>query len=108
MQERQYLSVIMLGPNNTEILKAISHLMAEHSCQMVNCHAITQGELYNFSFLLAGDGLRHHRHTRRAYPWRDGLQRARVQYVFHGANHHRIAVGVMSPRWGASFLFRFS
>jgi len=55
MQERQYLSVIMLGPNNTEILKAVSHLVAEHSCQMMNCHVISQGELYSFSFLLSGD-----------------------------------------------------
>jgi glycine cleavage system transcriptional repressor len=55
MQERQYLSVIMLGPNNTEILKTVSHLIAQHGCQMVNGHAVTQGELYSFSFLLAGD-----------------------------------------------------
>lgn len=55
MQEKQYLSVIMLSPNHTEILKAVSHLVAEHGCQMANCHIIAQGELYNLSFLLSGD-----------------------------------------------------
>jgi glycine cleavage system transcriptional repressor len=55
MQERQYLSVMMLGPNNSEILKTVSLLVAQHGCQIVNSHIISQGEHYHFSFFLSGE-----------------------------------------------------
>jgi glycine cleavage system transcriptional repressor len=55
MQTKQYLSVMMLGPDNSEILKTVSFLIVQHDCQMVNCHILSQGELYQVNFLLSGE-----------------------------------------------------
>jgi glycine cleavage system transcriptional repressor len=55
MQEHQYLSIIAQSSLNTEILKEISHLIANHECNIVNSHITLQGEFYNFNFLISGN-----------------------------------------------------
>ena len=53
-QHQQYLGVMMLGNDNSEILKTVAHLIASHNCRLVNCHIILQGGNYQFNFLLEG------------------------------------------------------
>ena len=54
MQDNQSLSIIALGNKHEDFLKDFSQLLSLHPCEIIQSYVLTQNELYNLSFFIAG------------------------------------------------------
>jgi glycine cleavage system transcriptional repressor len=54
MQDKQYLSIAAIFPNETEILREIAHLIAHHQCDILDWRLYQHGNRHNLHFLIGG------------------------------------------------------
>ncbi len=54
MQDKQYLSIAAIFPNEIETLREITHLIAHHQCDILDWRLYQHGNRYNLHFLIGG------------------------------------------------------